>query len=240
MKILFSIYNENYETGTVKFVDSLLVQTDWSFEQIDNHIAIYDGFRSEVVIGDNISFCSFYCFFDDCSSLLEKIKHIPSCNHEETRLRTPSIFRVSVYDPGNVDNCEYPNNKQCYLYNLERYECGASSFEVIVHWAASHPLEMMFVGGLVYDFTKWLIAKILICLRIKKSSTAVCPVVLKTKKLYRNFSKATNINIYDCQITKFHRLRMGLFHVQIQTITGRKFKLKNTARGEIKSLEEIT
>ena len=232
MKILFSVYNEDYDTGAVNLVDSLLIQTDWSCEQIENHIAIYDGFRSEVVIGDNVSFYSYYCFFDDCSLLLERIKNIPSCDNKQPRLRTPMVFRVSVYDPGNVDNIQYPNNKQCYLYNLERYECGASGFEAIAYWVASHPIAMVFIGGAIYDFAKYLIAKILICLKLKKLPAPICPVVLNTKKLYRNFGKVTNINIHECQITKLHRLSIGVFHVQIQTTTGRKFKIKSTASGE--------
>lgn len=240
MKVLFSICNEDHETGIVTFIDSLLVQTDWSFEQIDNHIALYDGFRSEVTIGDRISFFDFYCFFDDSSSLVEKIKTIPSSNLEEPQLRTPSVFRVSEYDPGDTVGQEYPNTKRCYLYNLERYECGASGYEAIVHWAATHPVEMIFVAGVIYDSVKWLISKILVCLKLKRNSTAICPVILNTKKLYQNFSKATKVSVHDCQITKFYRLRAGIFHAQIRTITGRKFKLKCSAGGEIESLEDIT
>lgn len=239
MKILFSIYYEDFDTGIVKLVDSLLVQTDWSFKEIDEHIALYDGFRSEAVIGDNISFVDFYCFFEDASNLIKKIKSIPTCDCKVPRLRKPIVFRISMYDSGSTDDCRYPDTKYCCLYNLRRYECGASGYEAMAYWAASHPLEMMFIGGIVYDFTKWLIGKILVWLKLKKASAAICPVVLNTKKLYRNFGKATSININDCQITKFHRLSIGVFHVQIQTTTGQKFKIKSSFRGEILSLEEI-
>lgn len=240
MRILFSVFTEDRETGNIEIITSVWVQTNWTAQQIDQHIGLFDGFRSNIVIGEHLSFFDYYCFFADVGALIQKIKSIPNHDKHDNHTHTPSVFRVHKFNPGNTDTPQYPSNSSCFLYNLERYECGVSGFTAIACWASAHPLEMMFIGGLVYDFSKWAISRVLRCFRLKTATTDTRPLVLNTKKLYRNFSKATGICVDDCQITKFHRLRAGVFHVAIRTSEDKKYKLKCNANGTVESLEEIT
>jgi len=240
MKILFSVYKEEFETSETDFIDSVWVQTDWSAEKINQYLGMHEGYRSEIVIGEQLSFIDYYCFFDNTDTLLKKIKSIPSCNDDVRCIRFPYVFRVRQTDAGAVDLPDYLHNKNSYIYALDHYECGASGFAAIVLWAASHPIEMVFIGGVLYDFSKWTISKVMMLLGMKHSSIAIRPIILNTKKLYRNFSKTTNINIRDCQITKINRLKTGVFHVKIYTGAGKRFKLRCYANGKIDMMEEIT
>lgn len=239
MKILFSVNKEDYETGSVEHIESVLIQTNWSLLQIDAHLNLHDGFRSEIVIGENLSVFDYYCYFEFCGELIAKIKSIPSNEAEEECSWAPTLFRVKNFNPGNADSPEYPEDNRRYLFELSRYELGVSSYEAIVLCAASHPLEMMFIGGALYDAFKWLIGKLLVCFGVKCLNTPRCPVVLNTKKLYRNFARLMQCNERDCQIIKFNRLKVGTFHVKMCTTDGKRFKLKCYVNGKIESLEEI-
>lgn len=240
MKICFSVYSEDIGTGNIVSIYSLWVQTNWSVQEIEEHIDLHDGFRSQIVVGERLSFFDYYCFFDDCDGLIDKIKTIPNNGKKNSTYRTPLAFRVSNFDPDSANAPDYPSDEHCHLYNLTRHECGASGFGEVVYWAAAHPIEMMFIGGIIYDFTKWFGSRVLECVGMKKRTASNPPMLLNTKKLYRNFSKITKIDENDCQITKFHRLRVGVFRVQMRTLTGREYKLSCTASGKIESLEEIT
>lgn len=239
MKILFSVYKEDYDTGIAELKESVLVNTDWSVQKIDEFIALSDGFRAEIVIGENLSFFDYYCFFEDYSFLIERIKTIHNNDSELQSKRTPNVLRVSEFNPGSVGKPFYSNGESCYLYNLERFECGASSFEEIVYWASQHPLEMMFIGGLIYDFTKWAILKVLKLLGLKNVSVSRRPVILNVKRFYRNLSTIINVETKDCQITKIIRIKNGKFKVEVRTLTNRIFITKCYANGKIETLEEM-
>lgn len=239
MKILFSIYSEDRELETVELKKTIQLQTDWSVKQIDEHIALFGGFRSEIVIGDKISFFDYFCFYADYNDIIRRIEEIPKTSHAKELKGSPCAFRVEKFNPGAPHEPQYPQNEDYYLFDIDRYECGASSYDAIVYWASTHPFAMMFIGGLVYDFTKWFIKNILKHLGMIRYNSSIRPVVLNTKKLYQNFSKTTNISTKDCQITKINHLKIGVYHVKIRTATGRRFKLRCTAGGAIESLEEI-
>lgn len=239
MRVLFSVYNQDFDTDEVTLVAKKWVQTEWSFQQIEEHIALKNGFRSEVVIGDRLSFFDYYCIWNISDDLLKKIDEIPVSANDQFSLRTPRFFRVSQFYPGENWAPEYPADNSYYLYDVNRYECGANSYDALVYWAASHPLEMVFIGGLAYDTVKWAFSKIRNKLCRKQVQNAMRPVHLNTKKVYRNFSKITNINVADCQIEKSNRIKSGLFHVRIRTSTDRKFKLKCSANGSVESFEEV-
>ena len=240
MRALFSIYSEDRELETVEFIRTIQVQTDWSVKQIEAHIALYEGFHSETIIGDNLSFFDYFCFYADHEDLVKRIETIPTNSHVEERRVTPCVLRAKEFDPGRVDEPLYPESEDYYLYDLSRYECGACSYEAFVYWAAAHPFAMIFVAGVVYDFFKWFILRSLKYLKIIRYDRSVRPMVLNTKKLYQNFSKAVNVKVKDCQIVKINRVKVGSFHVKMRTSTERRFKLRCTSSGAIETLEEIT
>lgn len=240
MKILFSVYIEDHETGSVELKESLWIQTNWSIEQIEKHIALHNGFRSEIAIGNNLSFFDYFCFFADYSELIRRINEIPNNEDVESCTKTPCFFRVKEFEPGCADEPLHPKNQNYFLFEIERYECGASGYEAIVYWASTHPLEMVFIGGIVYDFIKWFMSRVLRFLGLKKHVTSVRPMVLNTKNLYKNFSKVIKVKVSDCQITKINRIKAGIFHVKMRTLTGRKFKINCFSDGSIDSFEEVS
>ena len=176
MRILFSVYVEDHETGDRELRESLWVQTNWTIEQIENHIALYNGFRSEIAIGDKLSFFDYFCYFADYSGIIRRIKEIPNEEITENCRTNPGIFRVKESDPGCADAPVYPKNQNYFLYAIDRYECGASSFDAIVYWAATHPISMVFIGGVVFDLSKWFASRIIRALGLKKHVKPARPV----------------------------------------------------------------
>lgn len=240
MRILFSVYKEEPATYNHELIDAVWIHTNWSAEEIEKHLALNEGFRAEIAIGEHLSFYDYYCFFEDCEELISRIKSIPSGFNDTKHTRTPTIFRIRETEPDSADSFSYPDDNHQFLFVLKRFECGASGFAAISLWAASHPLEMVFIGGIVYDFAKWAISKIRCFLGIKKHTEVIRPMILNTKKLYRNFAKVTNTKVRDCQIIKINRVNVGVFHVKIRTGTGKRFKLKCYASGKIESIEEVS
>lgn len=240
MKALFSVYIEDHETGNIELKESFWVQTNWSIEQIEKHIALYNGFRSEIAIGDNLSFFDYFCYFADYNEIISRIKEIPNNTIVENRRKNPCIFRVTKFDPGYADAPVYPQNQNYYLFEIDRYECGASGYEAIVYWASTHPLEMVFIGGVIFDITKWFLSRVLRFFGLNKHIKPARPEVLNTKNLYRNFSKVIKENVSHCQITKINRIKTGTFHVKMRTLTGKGFMIKCFWDGSIDSFEEIT
>lgn len=237
MRVLFSVYNQDFDTDEVTLIAKKWVQTDWSFQQIEKHIAITNGFRSQVVIGDRLSFFDFFFFWDLSDDLLKKIDAIPVSADNQVALRTPRFFRVRQFYPGENWAPEYPADNSYYLYDVNRYECGANSYDALVYWAASHPLEMVFIGGLVYDTVKWAFSKIRNKICRKRVQNAMRPVKINTRKVYRNFSKTTKIDVADCQIIKLDPIQSGLIHIQIRTAADEKYNLKCYKNGSIESLK---
>ena len=239
MKILLSLYEEDHDTGNHSLVFSKWISTDWNITQIDDYLELHEGFHSELTIGQNLSFWDIFCFFSNIQELVARIEKIPATMQEDTNPITPTFLRVSEYNPGNTDNAEYPDLHSVFLYSVSRYECGASGYEAVVYWMSTHPLEMMFIGGIVYDGCKSLLRKALRAVNVRFPGTSQRPMALRVKRLYKNFERITHIKTSECQIVKLKRMKTGVFSLIIRTSTNEKYKVQCLANGKIKLVEIV-
>ena len=78
MKVLFSLYYENYSAQERTIYFSKWVETDWAYTKIEQYLNIKDGFHSQCIIGNNLSFWDIYSFYDDIESIAKEILLIRS------------------------------------------------------------------------------------------------------------------------------------------------------------------
>jgi len=239
MKILMSIYNEEVFSDDHFLVFSEWVSTDWSIAQIQDYLELYEGFRSELTVGQNLSFWDIFCFYEDIQELIAKIKKIPIAVQENMDSVSPMFLRANEYDSNSEKCIEDSEDHNLFLYSIGRFECGASGYESIVYWMSAHPVEMMFIGGLVYDACKSFLGKVLEHFNIQFSQDTRRPVFLMIRQFYKNFEKITHIKAKECQIVKLKRMKTGVFSLIVRTSTNKQYKVQSLATGKIKSLEII-
>lgn len=234
MKVLITLYKEDFDTSIFESVYSKWVSTDWSIDHIENHFDLHDRFHSQLTVGTNLSFLDIYCYeFGDIQKLLPKIENIAEKEHEEKSPKIYSIFRISERNPGNADGPELPDNKNFFFYTIHRDECGASGFSSAVCWMASHPFEMVFIGGFIYDFCKYVLGLMLKRFGVSSGCTEARPIVFKAKVFYKNFCRLTNLKQTEVQIVDLKRKKTGIFRVIVRTIDDKKYKVDAYASGEI-------
>lgn len=244
MKILFSVYKEDRDTDKRTLIYRKIVETNKSLKEIDDILQLYDGFHSTLESGSNLTFWDIYCFFDISQDIIEKIDTIPLSGCIISGENEAKVFWIEEYDPGNTDAASYPDESKYFLYQLSRFECGASSFEAMVLWASNHPWLMVFIGGFIWDISKIIVSSVFKTIRkvfgirvekeyVKRRKKLVA---FDSRKFYDNFSKMININKYDCQIVSLNRIKSNRFEVYVRTNSYEYYEVKCTCRGNIISL----
>lgn len=244
MKILFSVYFEDHETDENELLYTRTVETNLKIEEIDTLLQIYDGFHSVLEVGRNLCFWDIYCFFANIDDLKEKISSIPAHTSEIKDYVLPEIIVIKCFNPGNSGSEFYPDDENCFAYRIVRYECGASGFESIVMFAADHPWLMVFIGGAIWDFTKYLWNKLMKLFKkrnsvVNKRNSHEKTVCFSVKKCYQSFFEMTKIPYEDCQIVFLKRTKNNIFDVRIRTINNECFNMKCTRKGKITSMKPV-
>ena len=244
MKILFTVYKEEYDTGERMLEFTKTILTDMNIEEIDNGLQLYEGFHSVLEVGDNLTFWDIYCFWDITQDIIERINNISISKMSTISQKEPNVLHIEEYNPGNADTPCYPDRSKCFMYRLTRYECGASGFNEIVIWASNHPWLMVFIGGFIWDITKSIftcIGKVLNNILGHKKNTRTIrehkqTVYFAVAKFYHNFSKMANLDKADCQIVYLKRIRGGNFEVHVRTVKNEHYVVKCTCSGKINFL----
>lgn len=241
MRILFSVHNEDFETGESMLLYSKTVDTNMTIAEIDELLQLYDHFHSVLEVGQNACFWDIYCFFESTDELQEKISSIQVDKvHSKERI-LPEVLVIKAFNPGNTESAFYPDEKDCFAYRLTRYELGASGYEAIVMFASNHPWLMVFIGGAVWDIVKLLYIKFRKLINSKadynyRQKETVC---FSVRKCYRNFSRMTKISEEDCQIVSLRRITNNSFEVRIRTISNQCFSIKCTSKGKITYIKSV-
>lgn len=245
MRILFSLYQENRETGDKVFLFDKLVETNLKIQEIDDLMQLNEGFRSVLVVGENLCFWDIYCLIENELEIKNAILKVRNSYDKKFPYKSPKVFIVEEYDSGNSDGFFYPDEETCFAYRMERYECGASGFGLIVLWAANNPLHMIFIGGFIWDMTKWVGVKIYRKLFAAHRSGDKEQISLGKRKLYfnaekfyKNFEKITNIPKFNCQIVFLERRDDCVYVIHVRTIKNEKYITTCHMNGKILSLKE--
>lgn len=245
MKILFSVYKEDHETEEREFLFSKTVVTDIGIEEIDSRLELYEGFHSVLEVGRNLVFWDIYSFFVDEQELVRKINDIPIVEVEEKQAKEPKFLMLEEFDPGNADDASYPDVSRCFMYRIERYECGASGFETLIAWLLCHPFLMNLACSFTWDMIKFFALSIGNWFRVwfgckvndrpERSSKKL--YYLNCSRFYRDFSKAANVAKKDCQIVNIKPVKNGKFKVCVRTMSNETYDVKCNRNGKIISLD---
>ena len=248
MKIVFSLYKEDYESAAKTLFFTKVVNTDLSLEQIDKILQVYDGFHSCLEGGQNILFWDIYSYFLDLDSLKERINSIPiSIDNQPAVIERPIVLALEEFDPGSVSDPSYPKSHSYFLLQIKRYECGANSADAIL-WVAqfvsAHPILMIFISGQIWDTTKWLFEKIstLVASRPKSNqSEKVSPnnrqLFFYPNKFFRNFKRLTSIKKRNYQIVGLAPKKQNYYIVHVRTLSNERYIVHCTYNGKIISLK---
>lgn len=244
MRMLFSLYKKDYETSTVTAVYSKWIYVESaikSIEAVEKHFQYNGGYWYEAFLGQNLSFCDFFCFFNDINAIISIVEGLSYEASKVEPARFPRLLRIHENEKEATDISENDNLKNVFLYYRSRYECGAQGTEDIIYWMSDHPVEMIFIAGFLWDCTKWSFIKIKNALFRKntvRSTKTTC--VLPTKRIYRNFEKITKIKAKDCQIIKLKQNNKGKIRLAIRTVNNEVFKICCLADGTIETITPIS
>ena len=243
MKILVSLYNENYDTSETTFVYSKWIRVESGIEAIktvEQYFANNGGYQYEAYFGQNLSFCDFYCFFNNAMDLIPIVDNLDTHNCDSEPTKFPKLFRICIEDQQIDEIKERHFQESVFLYYRSRYECGAQGLEDITYWMSAHPFAMVFIGGFIWDFTKWVFCKAKTAFLGKKHGKPIeKPFVFHSKKFYKSFEMLTKTKAKDCQIITFKQNKKGKYQLTVRTIKNELYKVCSSSSGIIESIKPI-
>ena len=242
MKIVFSVYLEDFETEKKQLKFCEIVETKMTMSQLDKHLQIYDGFRSVLEVGVNIAFWDIYCFFDITNDIIDKIKKIPRDEVHKRGVAEPCVIKLQKFDPGNADTPFFPDGDSYYFYRVSRFELGASALDAIVALIQNDPILVRVLSTIIFELIKNIWSKLCIKLfpgKEYKNKYTKQTLYFSTKKFYRNFELIANINKSDCQIVGLQKIKGNRYKVRVRTIHNECYEIQSTFRGKILQLNLI-
>ena len=234
MKIVFSIYLEDGETGRVFLKYSDVVETDLSIKQIDERLQLYDLFHSELTVGHTLSFWDIYFWGNIPNDIIDKVKSIPEVHSYRETYREPCFLRVGEFDPGNTDSAIYPDIGDCYFYRISRYERGASGFGTFIAKGIASPIMISLVSSFIYDILRSLFKR-----KNREIDSKRALYLLNVRKFWNNFCKATNLDKFSCQMVFLTRIDDGKYEIHVRNIQQECYQVVCDNRGRIESLKLI-
>lgn len=249
MKVVFSVYNEDFETWEAEFLYSKTIITNVTLSDIDDILKLHQGFRLKLEAGRHLAFWDIYCISIDPIELLKRIDKIPTVDKDSVskERREPKLIISESFDPGCPQESIYPSASNCYVYRITRYECGANSVECFVSWASSHPWLMVFIGGFLWDTTKYALKKFIDIIRkllfherkYCGSRREIQIVYFSPKDFYKNFSLLTHIDSGDCQIISLKKVNKKEYSLLVKTVSKEYYLVECGQNGKILSLELV-
>ncbi len=236
MKIVFSVFNEDTETSRATLINTKCIQTDWSIDEIDRHFDITEGFHYEVQWGQTIAFWEIYSYCKGAQFFVDKIDSIPKSSKRQSRVKYPILAWVEESDGYLLGELRNTKKQKLYFCEFSREELGASGYSAITLWMASHPFEMIFIAGLIWDMTKWILKQLFSLLfRKSKGITLQRRELFRVKRFFRNFRTFTKVPASNAQIISMRKLHTGLFELIIRTGENEEYKVKSDTKGNLQS-----
>ena len=231
-KIVLRVYQEERFTGEKKLMYSDVIVTEITASEIIDFLQVDDGFSVCIVEGNVLSFLDFSCIAVQADKVVSRLKEVPVAE-ETPETYLPGRCILSVTEECNEAPLVRPGQELVYICN--RVECGASGFEeTVIAWAAGHPIAMIFIGGLLWDWTKELWHKIKCRLGFRSTNTeGAAPIAFSPKKFHKNLSQLLNLGRNDFQIIKIGRVKRGEHKVLIRIIKNETYEVTADTNGKI-------
>lgn len=236
-RIVFRVYEENRFTGLKSLTYSITLKTNLTAAEVVDFLEVYDGFSAYVVEGIALSFVDFSCLVISSDAIVSKLKCVPTVD-EEPRIVLPGKCIIKIENENNEE--VLTRNKNELVYTYSRYECGASGFgETIIQWVSTHPVEMIFIGGWIWDRAKdiWAFFRNSI-FRATASEDKDTPIIFSPRKFHKNLSNLMNLDPFYFQIIDISPITQGKHIITVRTIKNEKYQVIAKANGDIISLEK--
>ena len=245
MKILISLYIEDIDTGKARCFFSQWLSTDLQVNEIFEYLGLTQGFYSTVTIGQNLSFADIYFYSSNLSDSTEKdrlinaIKLLPISKFEDTNIRYPLLIKIVSEHPDGIEYQKHLPNQKQFLRIISQFEYGASGYSDLIIWMSNSPIEMIFIGGFVYDLLKMLLSKVFGFVKENQPIAKKENIIFSVSRFYKEFSKMTHIPKENCQIVEFCQLKSGYYSLVVRTIANEKYKVQSIFSGKIRSMERV-
>lgn len=216
-RIVFNLYEEDIKTGSKTLKYSTLLTTRLTATAVIDQLKVDDGFSAHVVEGIVLSFVDFSCINVSPEYVISGLKTIPSVS-EEPQINLPG--KCTIRFKSEINDEVLLRDKNELVYTYDRFECSASGFgETVLQWVATHPIEMIFVGGWIWDRTK----DIWGFLRSKLNKTVSvddenAPFIFSPKKFHKKLAKLMNIDSFYFQIIGISPVVRGKYVINVRTI----------------------
>lgn len=241
-RIVINVYDEDRDTGSQELIYTDVVITSLSASEVVDYFKVSEGFSAQVIEGQVLSFVDFSCITISTEDIINKAKELPLMD-ENPVIVLPSWCTIHIKSETNEELLTRSAAELVYTYS--RFECGASGFaETVVQWAMDHPIEMMLIGIPVGNFVNafWRKLKFWACKKRRKGAFEYerdTPISFNPKKFQKNFSKMTNIEIFNFQLTGITPLHRGKHIVSVRTVKNKKYEVTVKADGSILSYNEV-
>ena len=241
-RIVINVYDEDRDTGSQELIYTDVVITSLSASEVVDYFKVSEGFSAQVIEGQVLSFVDFSCITVSTEDIIKKVKELP-LDAEKPVVTLPG--RCIIHIKSETNEGVLSRSAAELVYTYSRFECGASGFaETVVQWAKDHPIAMMFIGIYVGNLVNafWNKLKFWACKKRRKGAFDFernTPISFNPKKFQKNFSKMTNIEIFNFQLTGITPLHRGKHIVSVRTVKNKKYEVTVKADGSILSYNEV-
>lgn len=236
-RIVFNLYKEEIETGSKTLEYSTLLTTRLTATAVIDLLKVDEGFSVHVVEGIALSFVDFTCINVSIKYVVFRLKTIPSVS-EKPQINLPG--KCLIRSKSEINDEVLLRDKNELVYTYDRFECGASGFgETVLQWVAEHPIEMIFVGGWIWDRTK----DIWVFLRNKLFKTVSiydedAPIIFSPKRFHKKLAKLMNIDPFYFQIIGISPVTRGKHVINVRTIKNEEYIVVAKVKGDIISIKK--
>lgn len=236
-RIVFNLYEEDIETGIKTLKYSTLLTTRLTATAVIDQLKVDDGFSAHVVEGVVLSFVDFSCIHVSPEYVVSGLKTIPSVN-EEPQINLPGKCMIRFKSEINDEVLLRDKNELVHIY--DRFECGASGLkETVLQWVVEHPIEMIFVGGWIWDRTKdiwgFLRSKLFKSVSVNDKDD---PIIFSPKKFHKKLARLMNIDSFYFQIIGISPVVRGKHVINVRTIKNKEYIVVAKANGDIISIKK--
>lgn len=235
-KIIFTLYEENIASDSKTSRYSTLLLTELTATTVVDCLNAHDGFSVHIIEGAVLSFVDFSCIQVSPDYIISALANIPTTDIMPL-IHLPD--KCILHFDNEINEEVLPRHPNELVYTCSRFECGASGFsETIAYWVAAHPIEMIFIGGWIWDRTKELFHFLRSKLFKTPSVTSeISPIAFSPKKFHKKLAKFMNIDLFSFQIIGITPLKQGQHIINVRTIKNDEFFVVTKSNGEIVSIE---
>lgn len=236
-KIVIHVYSEDRESSLREMKYSNVIFTPIHPTKIEDYLDVADGYYIQVQAGLTLSFIDFTCLTVSPEIIISKIQRLPTTDEIPNIKLPPKGCHLHISTESNEEPLTHSESELLYTY--KRFNCGASGFsELLIEWVATHPIEMIFIGGWIWDRAKdiwdWFRGKQSIS---SAENEANKTIPFSPKRFHLKVANLINIEVDSFQIINIFPINQGKYKITIRTVNNEYYQIEAKANGKIISIE---